>query len=169
MPVQVNSIRANESHVRLPMIIAARVGRTLLLMLFAAVGTILLVRFAPGFFSDLREMDARYAQAARAEIQSEDNPQETIVQVARHEFEGWIKGDFGESRQYHVPVAELIGARLKVSALLLAQGILRGWLLALCAALPVSGLFDLEPISAGRLNDKLGLSAEEITRFSHFG
>jgi len=33
-------------------------------------------------------------------------------------------------------------------------------------ALPVSGLFDLEPISAGRLNDKLGLSAEEITRFS---
>jgi len=140
MPVQVNSIRANESHVRLPMIIAARVGRTLLLMLFAAVGTILLVRFAPGFFSDLREMDARYAQAARAEIQSEDNPQETIVQVARHEFEGWIKGDFGESRQYHVPVAELIGARLKVSALLLAQGILRGWLLALCAALPVSGL-----------------------------
>jgi acetyl esterase/lipase len=33
-------------------------------------------------------------------------------------------------------------------------------------ALPVSGLFDLEPISAGRLNDKLGLSGEEITRFS---
>jgi arylformamidase len=33
-------------------------------------------------------------------------------------------------------------------------------------ALPVSGLFDLEPISAGRLNDKLGLSAEEIARFS---
>ncbi|MFK4443728.1 arylformamidase [Caballeronia udeis] len=33
-------------------------------------------------------------------------------------------------------------------------------------ALPVSGLFDLEPISAGGLNDKLGLSAEEITRFS---
>jgi len=33
-------------------------------------------------------------------------------------------------------------------------------------ALPVSGLFDLEPISAGRLNDKLGLSAEEIARAS---
>ncbi|MFT4503739.1 alpha/beta hydrolase [Caballeronia sp. 15711] len=33
-------------------------------------------------------------------------------------------------------------------------------------ALPVSGLFDLEPISAGRLNDKLGLLAEEIARFS---
>lgn len=33
-------------------------------------------------------------------------------------------------------------------------------------ALPVSGLFDLEPISAGRLNDKIGLSAEEIARLS---
>lgn len=33
-------------------------------------------------------------------------------------------------------------------------------------ALPVSGLFDLEPISAGRLNAKLRLSEEEIQRFS---
>jgi arylformamidase len=37
---------------------------------------------------------------------------------------------------------------------------------AVMYALPVSGLFDLEPISAGRLNDKLGLSAEEIMCFS---
>jgi arylformamidase len=34
------------------------------------------------------------------------------------------------------------------------------------AALPVSGLFDLEPISAGGLNDKLRLSADEIERYS---
>lgn len=33
-------------------------------------------------------------------------------------------------------------------------------------ALPVSGLFDLEPISAGRLNTKLRLSEKEIARFS---
>jgi arylformamidase len=37
---------------------------------------------------------------------------------------------------------------------------------ALTHALPVSGLFDLEPISKGRLNDKLQLSEEEIARFS---
>jgi arylformamidase len=37
---------------------------------------------------------------------------------------------------------------------------------AVTHALPVSGLFDLEPISKGRLNDKLQLSEEEITRFS---
>jgi len=140
MPVQVNSIRTRAGAGRLPVVIALRVGRTLLLILCAAAGTILLVRFAPGFFSDSREMDARYAQAARTEIQSENSPQESIVQVVCREFGSWIKGDFGESRQYHVPVADLIGARLQVSALLLVQGILLGWLLALCAALPVSGL-----------------------------
>ncbi|MGA7817873.1 alpha/beta hydrolase [Caballeronia sp.] len=37
---------------------------------------------------------------------------------------------------------------------------------AVSHALAVSGLFDLEPISAGSLNDKLGLSAEEIARYS---
>jgi arylformamidase len=37
---------------------------------------------------------------------------------------------------------------------------------AVTHALPVSGLFDLEPISAGRLNVKLKLSEEEIGRFS---
>lgn len=37
---------------------------------------------------------------------------------------------------------------------------------AVTHALPVSGLFDLEPISQGRLNDKLKLSDEEIERFS---
>jgi peptide/nickel transport system permease protein len=126
--------------VSLPTTIALRAGRTLLLLLFAAAGTILLVRFAPGFFSDSREMDARYAQAAQAEMQAESSRQESAGQIALLELRGLRHGDFGESRQYQVPVAELIAARIKVSALLLAQGILRGWILALCVALPVSGL-----------------------------
>ena len=63
-----------------------------------------------------------------------------MIQVAQREVRSWARGDFGESRQYHVPVVELIGARLRVSASLLIQGILRGWLLALCVALPASAL-----------------------------
>ncbi len=124
----------------LPMTIAVRIGRTLLLMLLAAAGTIWLVRFAPGFFSDSREMDAKYAQAARLEIQAENNRQQSVILIAIQETKSWLKGDFGQSRQYNVPVAELIGARLRVSAVLLAQGIFRGWLLAICAALPISAL-----------------------------
>ena len=122
------------------LVITLRVARTLFLMLFAAAGTILLVRYAPGFFSDPREMDARYAQAARAEIQADNAQQGSLFLIALREARSWGRGDFGESRQYHVPVAELIGARLRVSASLLTRGILRGWLLALCIAFPVSGL-----------------------------
>jgi peptide/nickel transport system permease protein len=120
--------------------IATRAGRTLLLMLFAAGGTILLVRFAPGFFSDSREMDANYAQTEQLEVEAENRQQWSVGLIAIREAGNWLRGDFGQSRQYDVPVAKLIGPRLRVSALLLAQGITCGWLLAVCAALPVSGL-----------------------------
>jgi len=126
--------------VTLPMIIVKRTGRTLLLLFFAAGGTILLVRFAPGFFSDTREMDAKYAQAAHEEIQEENSQQQSVEQIAIREVKSWLNGDFGQSRQYHVPVAQLIGARMRVSALLLAKGIFHGWLLAICASLPISAL-----------------------------
>jgi ABC-type dipeptide/oligopeptide/nickel transport system permease component len=122
------------------MTIATRIGRLLLLLLFAAVGTILLVRFAPGFFSDPREMDAKYAQAVRSEAEPENHDQESIHLILNREFKSWLREDFGESRQYHVPVAQLIGVRVRVSAALLAKGILCGWLLAVCTALPVSSL-----------------------------
>lgn len=122
------------------MIIAKRAGRTLLLLFLAAGGTILLVRFAPGFFSDAREMDAKYAQAAQVEIQQDKSRQQSVIEIATRAAKGWLSGDFGQSRQYQVPVAQLIGARARVSALLLAQGILQGWLLAICASLPISAL-----------------------------
>lgn len=115
-----------------------RAGRTLLLMLFVAAGTILLVRFAPGFFADEREMDAKYATSARNELQAAGA--QTLSQIAVREVKGWVHGDFGESRQYEVPVTELIVPRIQVSAWLLLRGIFYGWLLALCTALPVSAV-----------------------------
>jgi peptide/nickel transport system permease protein len=123
-----------------PVTIAMRAGRTLLLILCAAAGTILLVRFAPGFFSDPREMDAKYAQAAQQEMDAENSQHQSINQIAMQEARAFLQGSFGISRQYRVPVAELIGARIPLSASLLARGIVSGWLLAICAALPVSSL-----------------------------
>jgi peptide/nickel transport system permease protein len=107
-------------------------------MLFAAAGTILLVRFAPGFFSDYRQMDEKYGRAAMAEIQAETDQQHSVRQVAVVEIKSWLHGEFGESRQYQVPVANLIAARIRVSAQLLAEGLGFGWLLAVCASVPIS-------------------------------
>jgi len=122
------------------MTIVNRAGRTLLLMLFAGAGTLLLVRFAPGFFSDSREMDAKYAAAARLDLQAQANQQQAVAPIAMNEINSWLRGDLGQSRQYNVPVAQLIDARSRVSFVLLTQGIFLGWLLAACAAVPVSRL-----------------------------
>jgi peptide/nickel transport system permease protein len=83
-------------------------------------------------------MDAKYADVARNEMQAVGT--QTLSEIAVREVKGWVHGDFGESRQYEVPVTELIVPRIQVSAWLLARGIFYGWLLALCAALPVSAV-----------------------------
>lgn len=123
-----------------PIALAQRALRTLLLLFFAAMGTIFLVRLAPGFFSDIREMDARYAQAARGEMQAQRSGKTSVYDIAAETIQGWIHDDFGLSRQYQMPVADLLAARVPVSALLLGKGIAGGWLLAVCAVLPVSAL-----------------------------
>lgn len=117
---------------------AERLGRVLLLLILVAAGTIALIRFAPGYFSDVREMDARYAERARSELRTEQLKQGSFSAIARITFGGWLKGDFGRSRQYDAPVSELIRPRLAVSISLLAHGIINGWLLAFLAALFVS-------------------------------
>jgi peptide/nickel transport system permease protein len=115
-----------------------RVARTLLLLLVVAAGATALVRFAPGFLSDEREMDAKYAQGVRSEMQTEGTRDQSVGSIVVREVRGWMKGDLGESRQFEVPVTELIAPRIKVSVLLLARGILFGWLLAICTAFPAS-------------------------------
>lgn len=117
-----------------------RAGRALLLMLCVAAGTVLLVRFAPGYFSDTREIDAKYAQTARTEISAEQAQDGSAGTIGLRQFRELLHGDLGQSRQYQVPVTELIAPRLSVSGLLLLRGILYGWLLACCLALPVSAM-----------------------------
>lgn len=110
-------------------------ARTLLLLLLVAVGTIGLTRFGPGYFTDAREIDPRYALSGRAELALEQRDQGTLVAIAGHTFGGWLHGSFGQSRQYGVPVMELVSPRLAVTGLLLARAITCGWLLAFGAAL----------------------------------
>jgi peptide/nickel transport system permease protein len=121
-------------------VIVRRLGRTAILLGLVAVGTILLIRFAPGYFADAREMDARYAGNARAELRAEQAERGSLTAIASSAFGGWLHGNLGQSRQYEVPVSELVRPRLRVTASLLARGLAYGWLLAFCAALPLSTL-----------------------------
>ncbi len=130
--------------------ILRRSARTLLLLALVATGTILLMRFSPGYLSDIREMDAKYAHAAQSDLASEQAEHGTLRQIASTTLGGWFHGNLGQSRQYEVPVADLLRPRLAVTALLLARGIGWGWILAFSTALPLSAASTLSARSLPR-------------------
>jgi peptide/nickel transport system permease protein len=111
------------------------IARTLIIVLLVILGSTVLVRFAPGYLSDAREMDSRYVVAARSELSAEAARSRSLPQMLLAEIKDPIRGEFGTSRQFAVPVSELIEPRLAVSGLLLARGIGLAWMIALCAAL----------------------------------
>jgi peptide/nickel transport system permease protein len=80
-------------------------------------------------------MDSRYATEARSELSAEASRSHSIPQMLLSEIGGSLRGDFGMSRQFEVPVSELIRPRLVVSGGLLLRGIALAWIGALCAAL----------------------------------
>lgn len=123
---------------RIAGLLFARVARFVSLLLLATLGTIALVRFAPGYFADGREMDAQYANEARAALRVQQDQQGSVVTLTQSLLNGWLRRDLGRSRQYDVPVSELIKSRVWVTAKLLMCGVGCGWLLAFTIALPLS-------------------------------
>jgi len=119
-----------------PVLILLRpLARALALVLLVMIGSTLLVRLAPGYLSDAREMDARYGNIVRAELAEEGARSRSVPQMFAHEISGWLHGDAGVSRQFGVPVGELIEPRLAVTVGLLLRSLLLGWVFALGAAL----------------------------------
>jgi hypothetical protein len=112
--------------------------RTLTIVLLVMVGSTLLVRFAPGYLSDAREMDAHYGGAARAELSIETVRSHSLTQMLHSEIGEWLRGNAGVSRQFGVPVWELIGPRLAISGSLLLRSLIMAWTLAICASLMTS-------------------------------
>jgi peptide/nickel transport system permease protein len=112
-----------------------RLARTIVLVVLVVVGSTVLMRFAPGYLSDAREMDARYAGAARVELSAEAARSQSLRQMLSAEVDGWTQGSLGLSRQYGVPVLDLVWPRLAVTGGLMLQAIVFAWALALCASL----------------------------------
>jgi len=111
-----------------------RLARTLLIVCLVVIGSTILVRFAPGYLSDSREMDARYGDSARAELSAEAARSASLKQMLSTEMSAWTNGSLGLSRQYDVPVLELILPRLAVTGGLMLRAIVFAWTLALCGS-----------------------------------
>lgn len=115
--------------------VAKWLARVFAIVLLVIIGSTLLVRYAPGYLSDAREMDSRYGDAARIELSTEAARSGSLGHLLSTEVSAWLRGDAGTSRQYGIPVAELIFPRLAVTGRLLLRALILAWSLAVCAAL----------------------------------
>jgi peptide/nickel transport system permease protein len=111
-----------------------RLVRVFTLVLIASVGCVVLMRYSPGYFTDAREMDAAYSHGARAKVSAMETSQGSLPRLLGMQGAGWLHGDLGRSRQYDVPVTELLHRRAQVTVRLLVRGVLCGWTVALTLA-----------------------------------
>ncbi|MGH9788527.1 MAG: ABC transporter permease subunit [Candidatus Acidiferrales bacterium] len=117
-----------------------RAARHLLtLLLTVALGGFLgagLVRSAPGFGVDERELDTRWSGASLQSIRgARVDEGDLLTSYARH-MGRMLRGDFGFSQSLGYPVRQLFAQRLPVTLRSVALGLLAGWMLALGLALP---------------------------------
>jgi peptide/nickel transport system permease protein len=105
---------------------------TLALTGFAAAT---LLRVAPGFDVDARELDGRASAETQRQIRAERDGDRDILAFYGRYLKNALRGDLGQSRTFDVPVMGLIAERLPVTVRLIALGLAGAWTLALLMAL----------------------------------
>ncbi len=108
------------------------------LLALASLGTVLLVRCAPGYFTTAGELDAQHSEHVQALILAQQAKEGSPLQTWLHFCGGLLQGNLGRSHQYDVAVSTLLMPRLRVTGKLLLLAALPAPLLALLCALPCS-------------------------------
>lgn len=108
------------------------------LLALASLGTVLLVRCAPGYFANAGEMDAQHSEHAQELVRTQQEREGSPLQAWLHFCHDVLHGDLGRSHQYDVPVRTLLLPRLRVTGKLLLMAAVPAPLLALLCALPCS-------------------------------
>jgi peptide/nickel transport system permease protein len=93
-----------------------------------------LVRIAPGFGIDERELDARLSDSSRAAIRASYAAESNVFRYYAGYMAALVRGDLGVSHSLRRPVSELIRDRGPVTARLAGFGLLAGWAIALALA-----------------------------------
>lgn len=113
-------------------------GRLLMLVALCLLGGLLsasLVRFAPGYGMDERELDPRLSQASVEAIRSSHRLNGGLLSYYGHYLAGALHGDFGSSEWLQRPISSLIKERFPVTAKSVVIGVSLAWGLALGSSL----------------------------------
>jgi peptide/nickel transport system permease protein len=98
----------------------------------------LLVRFAPGFGVQERDLDASVTAERRQSMHAHDEAERHVFTYYGHYLSSLVRGDLGYSRSLDRPVAKLLRDRAPETFLNVAAGVAGGWLLGLAMAIPGS-------------------------------
>ena len=99
-----------------------------------------LVRFAPGFDADERELDLRLSEQSKQELRSQHDAEHHVGKFYVAYLQGLLRGDLGFSRNLNRPTAELIRERFPLTLHEIAVGLLLGWSLGLLLAIPAAAI-----------------------------
>jgi len=115
--------------------------RILALVLLCLLGGLLgatLVRFAPGYGVDERELDPRLSQQTLESIRASSRANSSLLAYYRQFLRGVVHGDLGNSQWLQQPIASLVRERFPVTLRSVLFGTFLAWMAALVASLIVS-------------------------------
>ncbi len=116
--------------------ILQQIGMIALTALLGAFLGATLVRLAPGFGVDERELDTRRSESSLQALRESRASQSNIFDFYGRYLGGLLRGDLGISQSLNRPVLELLQQRLPVTFASVSVGLLVGWGLALALAIP---------------------------------
>lgn len=117
--------------------------RILMLVLLSLLGGLLsatLVRLAPGYGVDERELDPRLSQESVESIRGANRLHSGILSYYGHFLAGAVRGDLGSSQWLQRPIASLIRERFPVTLRSVLLGTLVAWVVALAGSLTIAFL-----------------------------
>ena len=147
-----------------------RVACLALTILLAAFVAAALVRLAPGFGMDERQLDARLSGDSIRAIQAEYGAGSSVVRYFWNYLSALCRGDLGQSVSLGRPVRELIADRLPVTLQSAAAGLVWAWLTGIAATLALGLLRRrvLDRIAVGVTGALLCLPAAVVGIFSFY-
>ncbi len=119
-------------------LISRRLCIFLLTLAFVGFAGATLVRLAPGFGSDPRELDSRLRSESIQSIRDARQKERNLFHFYRRYASGLLRGDLGFSRALGRPISGLFAERLPTTLATVAEGLAGGWILGLAGAIAVA-------------------------------
>lgn len=119
-------------------IVGTQLARMAILVLLAALGSAVLVRFSPGALVDERELDPRLSAATVAAMRAQRAAENSLGSGFARYLWGAVHGDLGKSQSNNAPIAGLLKNNATATLKRVGVGLAGAWLFGLALAIPVA-------------------------------